>query len=131
VGHKKKIKTKIRIIMANSTTFMMSRSTTSTAFTRNQNTVRHAFDGKQFGPVAHTVVVLVLLCVMGLMYLAQINKTNSYTYPINELETKKQSLMAEQESLKVEAARLGSLSTVKNSTVAQNLVDPSAVSTIR
>lgn len=116
--------------MANSTTFMMSRSAAS-SWARNQNTVRHAFDNKKFGPVAHTVVVLVLLCVMGLMYLAQINKTNSYTYPINELENKKQSLLAEQESLKVEAARLGSLNIVKNSTVAQNLVDPAAVSTIR
>lgn len=117
--------------MSNSTTFMMSRSTQSSSWSRNQNTIRHSLDGKQFGPVAHTVVVLVLLCVMGLMYLAQINKTNAYTYPINELETKKQSLLAEQESLKVEAARLGSLNTVKNSTVAQNLVDPQSVQTVR
>ncbi len=79
---------------------------------------------KQFGPVAHTVVVVLLLSVMGLMYLAQINKTNAYTYPINELQTKRTSLLAEQQQLKVEAARLGSLDTVKNSTVAQNLVNP-------
>ena len=117
--------------MAHSTTFMLSRSTGATPFQRNQNIVRHSFDGKQFGPVAHTVVVIMLLCVMGLMYLAQINKTNSYTYPINQLQTEKRSLLAEQESLKVEAARLGSLDTVKNSTVAQNLSTPSNVQTIR
>jgi len=68
---------------------------------------------------------------MGLMYLAQINKTNAYTYPINELQTQKQTLLAEQESLQVEAARLGSLDTVKNSTVAQNLVAPQATQTLR
>ncbi len=117
--------------MANSTTFMLSRTQSNNSWRRNQNTIRHSFDGKQFGPVAHTVVVVMLLCVMGLMYLAQINKTNAYTYPINELQSRKDSLIAEQQQLKVEAARLGSLETVKNSTVAQNLTNPSSVQTIR
>jgi hypothetical protein len=116
--------------MAYSTTFMLSRSNTS-GWQRNQNTIRHNFNAKQFGPVAHTVVVVMLLCVMGLMYLAQINKTNAYTYPINELETKRQSLLSEQQQLKVEAARLGSLETVKNSTVAQALNAPTQTKTIR
>jgi len=117
--------------MAHSTTFMLSRTNANTAWRRNQNTVRHSFNAKQFGPVAHTVLVVLLLSVMGLMYLAQINKTNAYTYPINELEARKDSLVAEQQQLKIEAARLGSLNTVKNSTVAQNLTDPSAVQAIR
>jgi len=117
--------------MSQSTTFMMSRTSNSSAWQRNQNTVRHSLGSKQFGPVAHTVVVVLLLSVMGLMYLAQINKTNAYTYPINELQTQKQTLLAEQESLQVEAARLGSLDTVKNSTVAQNLVAPQATQTLR
>lgn len=117
--------------MAYSTTFMLSRTQGNASWRRNQNTVRHNFDGKQFGPVAHTVVVVMLLCVMGLMYLAQINKTNAYTYPINELESKKTSLISEQQQLKVEAARLGSLETVKNSTVAKNMTTPSQVQTIR
>ena len=117
--------------MAYSTTFMLSRTGANTSWRRNQNTVRHNFEGKQFGPIAHTVVVVLLLSVMGLMYLAQINKTNAFTYPINELETKRTSLVAEQQQLKVEAARLGSLDTVKNSTVAQNLTSPSQTQTIR
>lgn len=116
--------------MSASTTFMLSRSARSSTWQRNQNTIRHSFDGKQFGPVAHTVVVVLLLSIMGLMYLSQINKTNAYTYPINELETEKQALIAEQESLQVEAARLGSLEAVRNSTVAQNLTTPSATVTI-
>lgn len=117
--------------MAYSTTFMLSRTNANTSWRRNQNTVRHNFDGKQFGPVAHSVVVILLLSVMGLMYLAQINKTNAYTYPINELETKRAALVAEQEQLQAEAARLGSLDTVKNSTVAQNLTEPAQTNTIR
>ncbi len=115
--------------MAYSTTFMLSRQ--AAAFSRNQNSVRHAYANKQFGPIAHTVVVVLLLSVMGLMYLAQINKTNAYTYPINELETKKQTLLSEQGQLKVEAARLGSLDTVKNSAVAQTLTSPAKTETIR
>ena len=114
-----------------STTFMLSRTATNTSWRRNQNTVRHNFDGKQFGPVAHTVIVVLLLSVMGLMYLAQTNKTNAYTYPINELESKRVSLQEERQQLELEAARLGSLDNVKNSTVAQNLTSPSQVQTVR
>ena len=123
----KETPTKIKQIQ----TFMLSRTTPNTAWQRNHNTVRHSFSGKEFGPVAHSVIVVLLLSVMGLMYLAQINKTNAFTYPINELQTRKDSLVAEQQQLKVEAARLGSLDTVKNSTVAQNLVSPSQIQTIR
>lgn len=117
--------------MASSTTFMLSRAETTTAWRRNQNTIRHSLSSKQFGPVAHTVFVVLLLSVMGLMYLAQINKTNAFTYPINELEAKRDILLSEQQQLKVEAAKLGSLETVKNSTVAQNLTNPSSTQTIR
>lgn len=117
--------------MAQSTTFMLSRSSANTSWRRNQNTVRHTAGSKQFGPVAHTVIVVMLLCVMGLMYLAQINKTNAYTYPINELEREKKALLTEQESLMVEAARLGSLDTVRKSAVAQTLSTPENVQTVR
>ena len=117
--------------MAHSTTFMMSRSDTSSLWKRNQNITRHSVNSKSFGPVAHTVIVIMLLSIMGLMYLAQINKTNAFTYPINELEAKKTSLISEQQQLKVEAARLGSLDAVKNSTVAHNMVTTAEVKTIR
>lgn len=117
--------------MSHSTTFMLSRTSANTAWQRNQNIIRHSVGSKQFGPVAHTVIIVLLLSVMGLMYLAQINKTNAYTYPINELETKRTALLQEQQQLKVEAARLGSLDTVKNSTVAQTMTSPAAVQTIR
>ncbi|MCB9822360.1 hypothetical protein H6801_03280 [Candidatus Nomurabacteria bacterium] len=117
--------------MAQTTTFMMSRNDTNLLWKRNHNITRHSIGSKSFGPVAHTVIVIMLLSIMGLMYLAQINKTNAFTYPINELEAKKTSLISEQQQLKVEAARLGSLDTVKNSTVAQNMVSPADVKTIR
>lgn len=116
--------------MSNSTTFMLSRSHGS-AWQRNQNTVRHSLSSKEFGPVAHTVIVVLLLCVMGLMYLTQINKTNAYTYPINNLQAKKDSLIAEQQQLKVEAARLGSLDTIKKSAMAGSMTTAAKTQTIR
>lgn len=116
--------------MAQSTTFMLSKMQ-STKWQRNQNTVRFGLDTKQFGPVAHTVIVAILLCVMGLMYLAQVNKTNAYTYPINELENKKSALLSQQQQLKVEAARLAALQTVKNSSVAQAMSEPANTERIR
>ena len=117
--------------MSNSTTFMLSRTTSEAQFKRNQNIVKHTLDGKYFGPVAHTVIIVLLLSVMGLMYLAQINKTNAYTYPINELEVRKEALLDEKSQLEVEAARLGSLDTVKSSAVARNLTQPVNVDSIR
>lgn len=117
--------------MSDSSTFMLSRSSNQAQFKRNQNFVKHAVSGREFGPVAHTVIVVMLLSVMGLMYLAQINKTNAYTYPINELETKKSALLDEKAQLEVEAARLGSLDTVKKSAVAQNLTTPAQIETVR
>lgn len=110
---------------------MLSRSVSEAQFKRNQNTIKHALNSKQFGPVTHTVIVVLLLSVMGLMYLAQINKTNAYTYPINQLETRKEAFLDEQAELQVEAARLGSLETVKNSSVARNLTSPSNTQAIR
>lgn len=116
--------------MAYSTTFMLSK-TQSSRWQRNQNTVRLQADSRQLGPVAHTVIVAILLCVMGLMYLAQVNKTNAYTYPINELETKKSALLSEQQQLRVEAARLAALDTVKNSSVARAMTAPASTERIR
>jgi hypothetical protein len=117
--------------MSNSTTFMLSRTASEAQFKRNQNIVKHTLDGKHFGPVAHTVIIVLLLSVMGLMYLAQINKTNAYTYPINELETRKEALLDEKSQLEVEAARLGSLDTVKKSAVARGLTQPVNVESVR
>lgn len=115
--------------MSQSTTFMLSKSQ-SNQWRRGQNTTRYGQGAAQLGPVAHTVIVAVLLCVMGLMYLAQINKTNAYTYPINELETKKSALLDEQQQLKVESARLASLESIKNNNVASSMTSPRSVDSV-
>lgn len=116
--------------MSQSTTFMLSKSQSNQQWRRGRNTVRYGQGAAQLGPVAHTVIVAVLLCVMGLMYLAQINKTNAYTYPINEMENKKSALLDEQQQLRVESARLTSLQQIKNNNVARSMTSPSSVDSV-
>ena len=71
------------------------------------------------------MVVIVLLCaLMGLLYLTQLSKTGSYSYELNDINEKKTELAAEQDNLKVENARLQSLSNIKNSEVANAMTAP-------
>ena len=94
---------------------------------RNQNTVRFN-SSRSLGPIAHTVLISLLLAVLGLIYLTQITKTSTYGYEINSLETKRTELLAEKQDLEVENARLQALERVQNSDVAKALSNPSATS---
>ncbi|RWZ79459.1 MAG: hypothetical protein EOT04_01570 [Candidatus Chaera renei] len=101
--------------------------TTPGAWRRNQNTV--AFGGaKTLGPVAHTVLLVLMLAVLGLIYLTQITKTSSYGYQINNLENKRSELISQRQDLQVENARLQALERVQQSSVAQTLTQPASVS---
>jgi hypothetical protein len=84
---------------------------------RNKNLV--AFQaGQKLGPVAHTVLIVLLIAFLGLLYLTQLTKTSTFGYRMNDIDQKKTQLAAEQDDLKVENARLQSLSRVQNSSVA-------------
>jgi hypothetical protein len=71
----------------------------------------------------------VLACLVGLLYLTQVTKTNSYGYTINNLEQQQSDLKDQKANLEVSAARLQSLNRVSNSNVAKGLVSvaPSGV----
>jgi uncharacterized membrane protein YfbV (UPF0208 family) len=93
---------------------------------RNQNTVRHQFAAKStLGPVAHVVLIALMLAVLGLIYLTQITKTSTYGYQIQNLQSQKTQLADQQQELQVEAARLQSLAQVKNKSV--GMAQPSQV----
>lgn len=102
--------------------------TSQRPYQRNQNRVRHDWAGKKLGPVSNIVLVSIMLCVLGLLYLTQINKTNAYTYPINDLQTKQQQLADEKQNLQVQSARLQSLDRIQNSSVAKTYTAPTQVS---
>jgi len=89
---------------------------------RNQNSVSFVAVAKDMGPVSNTIILLVLACLIGLLYLTQVTKTNSYGYTINSLQQQQSQLQDQKANLEVTAARLQSLSRVADSNVAKNLV---------
>lgn len=89
---------------------------------RNQNAVSFVASARTLGPVSNSIILIVLACLIGLLYLTQVTKTNSYGYTINSLQTQQSQLRDEKANLEVTAARLQSLNRVANSEVAKGLV---------
>lgn len=102
-------------------------SRSARTYRRNQNVVSFATT-KALGPVAHTVLIALMLAVIGLIYLTQITKTSTYGYQINDLETKKSELLSKKQDLEVENARLQALERVSQSDVAKAMKTPPSAS---
>lgn len=98
---------------------------------RGRNVVSFKETTRTIGPVSNTILLIVLACLIGLLYLAQVTKTNSYGYTINSLQEQSVSLQEEKAALEVSAARLQSLDRVKNSAVAQGLVNTPPAATVQ
>lgn len=96
---------------------------------RNQNSVSFAASARTLGPISNTIILIVLACLVGLLYLTQVTKTNGYGYTINNLEQQQSDLKDQKANLEVSAARLQSLQRVSSSNVAKGLVSvaPSGV----
>ncbi|MCA9333959.1 hypothetical protein KC963_02840 [Candidatus Saccharibacteria bacterium] len=97
---------------------------------RNQNTMSFRSTKKGIGPVSNTIILIVLACLLGLLYLSQITKTNAYGYQINALSKQQAELKQEHDELEVASARLQALDRVKNSQPAQNLVSVAPSGTV-
>ena len=41
---------------------------------------------RAFGPISNSIILIVLACLLGLLYLTQVTKTNTYGYQINGLQ---------------------------------------------
>lgn len=99
-------------------------ATVSTNWSRNQNTVRHT--PKTLGSISNAVIVGLLVLIVGLIYVAQGTQATNYDYELSQLEDEISELEAKKEDLAVEKARLTSIATAENSTVAANMEDASA-----
>ncbi len=88
---------------------------------RNQNSVSFVATTRTLGPVSNTIILIVLACLVGLLYLTQVTKTNSYGYTINSLQQQQSQLQDQKANLEVASARLQSLDRVAASSVAKNL----------
>jgi hypothetical protein len=98
---------------------------------KNQNSASFRDTTKTLGPVSNTIVLIVLACVLGLLYLTQVTKTNAFGYQIEDLKDQKSSLQQERDALEVSAARLQALERVKNSNVAKGLVSVAPSGTVQ
>lgn len=98
---------------------------------RGQNTTGFISQTKGLGPISNTVILIVLACLLGLLYLTQVTKTNAYGYQINTLTKEQSQLKQENDELSVASARLQALDRVKNSRVAKQLVSVAPSETVQ
>ena len=89
---------------------------------RGQNTAGFISKTKGLGPISNTVILIVLACLLGLLYLTQVTKTNAYGYQINDLSNEQTELIEQHDELEVASARLQALERVKDSKAAKSLV---------
>lgn len=92
-------------------------------WSRNQNTTRFTSSVK-LGPVAHTVLVALMITVLGLIYLTQATRATSYDYESQRIDQQITQLNNEKADLEIENARLTALETIKDSDVAKTLTTP-------
>lgn len=88
---------------------------------RNQNAVSFRTTERVLGPISNTIILIVLACLLGLLYLTQVTKTNAYGYQINGLQQQTSQLQAQHDDLQVASARLQSLPRVQASAVAKSM----------
>lgn len=125
----KTLKQKEKLFMTYSSSLAMGRQ--NTFGTRNQNAVSfRSNQARSLGPISNTIILIVLACVLGLLYLTQVTKTNAYGYKVNSLLEQQQQLKSEQDDLEVASARLQSLDRVQNSTVAKGLTPVAPAATV-
>lgn len=98
---------------------------------RNQNSTSFQKKGRTIGPVSNTIILIVLACVLGLLYLTQVTKTNAYGYKINTLQDQQTQLKEQHDDLEVAAARLQALDRVQASDAAKSLVSVAPTTTVQ
>ncbi len=98
---------------------------------RGQNAVSFRNESSRLGPVSNIIVLLVLTCLIGLVYLTQITKTNAYSYQIQDLQTKHTALKEEQKDLELTAARLQSIDSKAVAEASASLVSVAPTATIQ
>lgn len=89
---------------------------------RNQNSVVFRAPVRKLGPISNTITLIVLACLLGLLYLTQVTKTNAYGYQISALQQQQANLQSQHQNLEVASARLQSLNRVQDSAAAKSLV---------
>lgn len=100
-------------------TYVTRREPMATSFVRGRNTVRHT--KRSLGSISQIAIICMLTLVFGLIYVAEGTKATSYDYEISSVENEITEMNVKLDDLAVEKARLNSVATVENSTVAANM----------
>jgi hypothetical protein len=98
---------------------------------RNQNSVSFRATTWKLGPISNTIILIVLACLLGLLYLTQVTKTNAYGYQINGLQQQQSQLESQHNDLVAASARLQSLNRVQTSSEAKALVAVAPTATVQ
>ena len=98
-----------------------TRPKTRNSFARNHKTVTHT--KRSLGSISQIVIVSMLTLIFGLIYVAESTKATSFDYEISKVEDEITEMNAKKDDLAVEKARLNSVATAKNSTVAAAMED--------
>ena len=99
-----------------SQTYVTRREPIGNNFVRNRNTIRHT--KKSLGSISQVVIIGMLTLIFALIYVAEGTKATSFDYELSSVESEITEMNAKLEDLSVEKARLTSVATAKNSTVA-------------
>ncbi len=92
------------------------------SFARNSNAVRHE-PRATLGPVSHTITVMLLVLVVGLIYVTQGTKATSYDYELSDVNDEISSLEAELGSLAAENARMTATAASDTNSAAMTMVE--------
>jgi hypothetical protein len=98
---------------------------------RHQNAVSFNEQVRTLGPISNTILLVLLSCLLGLLYLTQVTKTNANGYTIDGLSKRHTQLQKEHEELELAAARLQSIDRVAGSQASQSLVSVAPTATVR
>ena len=102
----------------------------ASGWNRNQNTVAYV-SAIKLGPIAHTVLIALMITVLGLIYLTQATRATSYDYQAQKIDSQIAELSNKKSDLEVENARLTALEAVKNSNVAKAMTTPASTEYVR
>lgn len=91
--------------MTYSSALSISRQQRFTARSKNAVDFR-AIRGARLGPVSNTVILIILACLLGLLYLTQVTKTNAYGYQLDALNKQQQQLQDEHDNLELASANM-------------------------
>ena len=99
---------------------------TAVAMRRNQNLYRQPAT-VQMGPLSASFVVIALVVVLALLYLNQVTKTSLLGEHLHSLQLQHDQVLASQDALNVEAARLQSIQQIQSSPAVSKMVPASNV----